>query len=96
MDAPYYPAAVVVETCRSTDGRIKRVSSAPNTGEQVYVHMTRSLEVQGWTIESKLAQSGQFALDATKSNRRAAVLIADRAIIEPGDGQTRITVLVTP
>jgi len=95
-DAPYYPAATTLTTCRSSDGRIKQISTAPNSGEVIYAHMTRSLEVQGWAIQSKMAQNGQFVLDATKANRRAAVLIADREIVEAADGSTRITVLVTP
>lgn len=94
-DAPYYPAATTLTTCRSSDGRIEQVSTAPNSGEVIYAHMTRSLEVQGWAIQSKMAQNGQFLLDATKANRRAAVMIADREIVESRQA-TRITVLVTP
>lgn len=94
-DAPYYPAATTLTTCRSSDGRIEQVSTAPNSGEVIYAHMTRSLEVQGWAIQSKMAQNGQFLLDATKANRRAAVMIADREIVESKQA-TRITVLVTP
>lgn len=96
IDAPAYPAGVVLENCRASDGRIRRVTTTHDTGERVYLYMTRALAAQGWAIQSRLAQSGQFALDATLANRRAAVLIADRDIIEPRDGLTRITVLVTP
>lgn len=95
-DAPYYPGARIIETGLGRDGRVKQVSSSPDSGEQVYAHMTKSLEAQGWQIQSKLAQDGQFALDAKKADRRTAVLIADRDIIEPPDGATRVTVLVTP
>jgi hypothetical protein len=96
LDAPDYPSSVIVEDCLESDGRIRRVATTPDTGEQVYVYMTHALEARGWAIQSKLAQGGQFALDAIQANRRAAVLIADRDIVEPRDGQTRITVLITP
>lgn len=95
-DAPDYPDATVIETGSGRDGRIKQVSSSNDSGEQVYGYMTRLLEAQGWTIGSKLADAGQFAIDATKGDRRAAVLIADASLSVAADHKTRITVLVSP
>jgi hypothetical protein len=95
-DAPDYPDATVIERGFGRDGRIKQVSSSGDSGEQVYGYMTRLLEAQGWTIGSKLTDAGQFAIDAAKGDRRAAVLIADATLVHTEDGRTRITVLVSP
>jgi len=96
IDAPYYPHARPDVTSRTDDGWIERVSSSPDSAEQVYAHITRSLFAQGWEIGSKRAEPGRFAIDASKGDRRVAVRIADHEIVGARDRSTRITVRVTP
>ena len=96
-DAPVYPGAEVEETAPGPDGRIKQVSISKAPAEKVYETMGEQLKADGWDIRSRMNDNGQFALDASKDTRRAAVLIADGKILKnAGTPNTRITVLVSP
>ena len=96
-DAPVYPGAEVEETAPGPDGRIKQISISKAPAEKVYESMGQQLEADGWDIRSRMNDNGQFALDASKDTRRAAVLIADGKILKnAGTPDTRITVLVSP
>ena len=96
-DAPAYPGARIEETGPGPDNRIQQVSISTAPAKSVYEAMAEQLEKQGWTIHSRMSDKGQFALDASKGTRRAAVLIADGKIVKgAGTPDTRITVLVAP
>ena len=96
-DAPFFPGAQIEETGPGPDGRVKQVSISPAPAKTVYDTMAEQLEKKGWKIHSRMSDKGQFALDASKEDRRVAVLIADGKILKnAGTSGTRITVLVAP
>ena len=73
------------------------MSISPAPAKTVYDTMAEQLEKKGWKIHSRMSDKGQFALDASKEDRRVAVLIADGKILKnAGTSGTRITVLVAP
>ncbi|MCH2185379.1 hypothetical protein MK280_05855 [Myxococcota bacterium] len=96
-DAPSFPGARIEETGPGPDGRVKQVSISTAPAKTVYDTMAEQLEKKGWTIHSRMSDKGQFALDASKEDRRVAVLIADGKILKnAGTSGTRITVLAAP
>ena len=96
-DAPFFPGAQIEETGPGPDGRVKQVSISPAPAKTVYDTMAEQLEKKGWKIHSRMSDKGQFALDASKDDRRVAVLIADGKILKnAGTSGTRITVLIAP
>ena len=90
-DAPNYPQATITATWLDKTGRIHRTSDSPASAEKIQLYMKNELKAQGWEIVSSFDQGGQYAIDATKDERRIAVLIADGT----QEVQSKITVLIT-
>ncbi|MAJ59080.1 MAG: hypothetical protein CBC48_03260 [bacterium TMED88] len=97
VDAPSFPGARIEEMGPGPNGRVKQVSISAAPAQTVYDTMAEQLEKKGWKIHSRMSDKGQFALDASKDDRRVAVLIADGKVLKnAGTSGTRITVLIAP
>ena len=91
-DGPQCPGCTSTGTWADDTGRIHRTWTSSSDGAALQKAMRDQLTKDGWSIQSALDQSGQLALDATKKQRRIAVLIAS-------DNEKKgnlVSVIITP
>lgn len=91
-DGPDCPGCSSTGTWADETGRIHRTWTSSGDGATIQKDMRDQLTKEGWSIKSALNQSGQFALDATKKQRRIAVLIAS----DSKKKENLISVIITP
>jgi len=91
-DGPECPGCILTGTWTDDTGRIHRTWTSSAQGADLQKEMRGQLTKKGWDIQTSLDQSGQFALDATKKQRRLAVLIAS----DSKKKENLISVIITP
>ncbi len=91
-DGPECPGCISTGTWVDETGRLHRTWTSSADGAAIQKDMRDQLTKEDWNIESALNQSGQFALDATKKQRRIAVLIAS----DSKKKENLISVIITP
>ena len=91
-DGPECPGCISTGTWVDETGRLHRTWTSSADGAAIQKDMRDQLTKEDWNIQSALNQSGQFALDATKKQRRIAVLIAS----DSKKKENLISVIITP